>query len=530
METWNLDYWERNGMSVNGWMNTPMIQQSSIPTIQFNSGGTMYLLGIDVGSSSVKASLLDAATGSCAGRAFYPKTEQKIESPQPGFAEQDPQLWYDCARDAVRDAMREAEAQPEEVKAIGIAYQMHGLVCVDKDQNVLRPSIIWCDSRAVPYGQAAFEALGAEKCLGHLMNSPGNFTAAKLAWVKENEPEVYGKIDKIMLPGDWLAMKLTGEARTTASGLSEGIMWDFQNEEPARFLLDQFGFGESVLPEIVPTFGPQGGISKEAADAFGLCEGTPVSYRGGDQPNNALSLNVLNPGEIAATAGTSGVVYGVTDAKKYDPKSRVNTFAHVNHSAADPRLGVLLCINGTGILNAWTKRLLGDISYKEMDGLAESVAIGSDGVTMLPFGNGAERVLGNKNIGAQIAGIDFNRHDRAQICRAVQEGIVFSFMYGMEVMAETGIEIKTIRAGFANMFMSDVFCQTLAGVSGATIELYETDGSLGAARGAGVGAGIYASLEEAFQTLEKRKVIEPGKGDYAAAYANWKKHLETAIK
>jgi xylulokinase len=488
-----------------------------------------YLLGIDVGSSSVKASLLDADTGVCAGSAFYPKTEQKIESPQPGYAEQDPQCWYDCAKDAVREAMSEAKATPADVKAIGIAYQMHGLVCVDANQDVLRPAIIWCDSRAVPYGQAAFEAIGKETCLKHLMNSPGNFTATKLAWVKDNEPDLYAKIDKIMLPGDWLAMKLTGDTRTTASGLSEGILWDFHEEKPAKIVLEHFDFDEKLLPTLVPTFGIQGALSDVAAADFGLAAGTPVSYRGGDQPNNALSLNVLNPGEIAATAGTSGVVYGVTDAKKYDTQSRVNTFAHVNHSAEDPRLGVLLCISGTGILNAWTKRLLGDISYKEMDQLAKSVAIGSDGVLVLPFGNGAERVLNNRNIGAQVAGLDFNRHDRSHLCRAVQEGIVFSFMYGMEVMAETGIELKTIRAGFSNMFMSDVFCETLAGVSGATIELYETDGSLGAARGAGVGSGIYESFEDAFKSLEKRKVITPGTGDYQSAYAEWKKQLEQVL-
>ncbi|WP_372847234.1 FGGY family carbohydrate kinase, partial [Pontiella sp.] len=337
------------------------------------------------------------------------------------------------------------------------------------------------------------------------------------------------RIDQIMLPGDWLAMKLTGAARTTASGLSEDMFWDFQEEMPAGFLLDHFGFRSELLPKIVPTFGDQGQLTAAAAAEFGLAEGTPVSYRGGDQPNNALSLNVLNPGEIAATAGTSGVVYGVTDQKKYDPQSRVNTFAHVNHAASEPRLGVLLCINGAGILNAWTKRLLGDLSYKEMDRLAESVAIGSDGVTVLPFGNGAERVLGNRNVGAQIGGLDFNRHDRSQICRAVQEGIVFSFMYGMEVMAETGIELKTIRAGFANMFMSKIFCDTLAGVSGATIELYETDGALGAARGAGFGAGIFPSLEAAFAQLDLKKRIEPGAGDYQAAYAAWKRRLEQAL-
>jgi len=425
--------------------------------------------------------------------------------------------------------MNQAGATPEDVKAIGIAYQMHGLVCVDVDQNTLRPSIIWCDSRAVAHGQAAYDTLGAEQCLGHLMNSPGNFTAAKLAWVKEKQPEIYAKIDKIMLPGDWLAMKLTGEARTTVPGLSEGMLWDFRNETPAKFLMDHWEFEQSLLPKVVPTFGEQGSVSKAAAEDFGLLEGTPVCYRGGDQPNNALSLNVLKPGEIAATAGTSGVVYGVTDVKKYDPKSRVNTFAHVNHSAVDPRLGVLLCINGTGILNACMKRLLGDIPYAQMDDLAESAGIGSAGLTVLPFGNGAERMLDNANVGEKDNGLDFNRHNRAHLCRAVQEGIVFSFMYGMEIMAEIGIELKTIRAGFTNMFMSDVFCQTLAGVSGVAIELYETDGSLGAARGAGIGAGIYATFEEAFESLQKRKVIEPGEGDYAAAYGAWKQHLKAAL-
>lgn len=489
----------------------------------------MFLLGIDVGSSSVKASLLDAATGRCAGSAFYPETEMKIDAPQPGFAEQDPQSWYDCAKKAVRDAMRQAGAAPQDVKAVGIAYQMHGLVCVDRNQALLRPAIIWCDSRAVPYGQAAFEAIGPEKCLSHLMNSPGNFTASKLAWVKEHEPKIFAQIDKIMLPGDWLAMKLTGDVRTTVSGLSEGILWDFLEERPADFLINHWGFDKNLLAQTVPTFGHQGCLTKEAADAFGLAAGTPVTYRGGDQPNNALSLNVLNPGEIAATAGTSGVVYGVTDQKKYDPLSRVNTFAHVNHSPETPRLGVLLCINGAGILNSWMKRMLGNLSYAGMDALAASVPSGSEGVLVLPFGNGSERVLGNRNMGAQIAGLDFNRHSRAHLCRAVQEGIVFSFMYGMEVMKETGMEIRTIRAGFANMFRSDVFCETLAGVSGATLELYETDGSLGAARGAGYGAGMFQTLEEAFGTLEKKKTVFPQAGNYTEAYSVWSRQLNQIL-
>lgn len=488
-----------------------------------------YLLGIDLGSSSVKAALLDIASGACAGSAFYPKEEQEIMAPHPGYAEQDPDQWYKSTKDAINDAIYEASAKPSDIKAIGIAYQMHGLVCIDENKEVLRPAIIWCDSRAVPYGKDAFEKIGKDFCLSYLMNSPGNFTASKLAWVKDHEPEIYKKIYKIMLPGDWLAMKLTGEIKTTASGLSEGILWDFMKEKHSSELMSHFDFSENLLPSLTPTFGKQGILSKEAAIDLGLAQGIPVSYRAGDQPNNALSLNVLEPGEVAATAGTSGVVYGVTDKKRFDPHSRVNTFVHVTHNENNPRLGVLLCINGTGILNAWTKRLLRDCSYLEMNKLAEAAPCGSDGLIVLPFGNGAERVLENKNIGAQFIGLDLNRHSRAHICRAVQEGIVFSFVYGMEIMTEAGLDLKTIRAGYANMFMSEIFCSTLADISGATIELYDTDGALGAARGAGIGAKIYDSAKNAFEKLEKKKVIEPKKSDIKLFYDEWKKALNKAL-
>ena len=417
--------------------------------------------------------------------------------------------------------------------AIGISYQMHGLVCVDKMQNVLRPAIIWCDSRAVPYGEKAFKELGKDNCLQHLLNSPGNFTASKLAWVKENEPSVYDKIDKIMLPGDYIAMKLSGEIKTTIEGLSEGMMWDFQKKQPAKFLLDYFGFSESVLPEIVPTFSVQSMVSKEAAAELELKEGTPISYRAGDQPNNAVSLNVFNPGEIASTAGTSGVVYGVLGDVNYDPKSRVNTFAHANYTTELNRLGVLLCINGTGILNAWVHRnITSDISYADMNDLAASVPIGSEGVSIIPFGNGAERVLENKEVNCSIQGINFNKHNKAHIVRAAQEGIVFSFCYGMEIMQRMGMDIKKIHAGNANMFLSPLFRNTLAGVSGATIDLYETDGAAGAAKGAGIGCGIYKNHDEAFATLKKLDVITPNEKDrdaYLDAYASWKAELSKHI-
>lgn len=492
-----------------------------------------YLLGFDVGSSSVKASLVNADTGKCVATAFYPEKEAPIMAVKAGWAEQDPQMWWDNAKLSLKKIMADAQVKGDDIKAIGISYQMHGLVCVDKNLQALRPSIIWCDSRAVPYGEKAFRDLGAEQCLGHLLNSPGNFTAAKLAWVKENEPDIYEKIYKVMLPGDYIAMRLSGVANTTVSGLSEGMLWDFKNNRVADFLTKYYGFDESIISDIVPTFSIQSEVSAEAAAETGLKAGTPITYRAGDQPNNALSLNVFNPGEIASTAGTSGVVYGVLGNVNYDKKSRVNTFAHANHTEEQTRLGVLLCINGTGILNAWVHRnITPEVGYAEMNDLAATVPIGSEGVTVIPFGNGAERVLENKEIGCSFNGINFNKHNRAHLVRAAQEGIVFSFCYGMEIMQQMGMDIHKIHAGKANMFLSPLFRDTLAGVSGATIELYDTDGSVGAAKGAGIGAGIYKDNNEAFASLDKLQVIEPDeahRAEYLAAYARWKDILKNNI-
>ncbi|MCR4921312.1 MAG: carbohydrate kinase [Bacteroidaceae bacterium] len=489
-----------------------------------------YLLGFDVGSSSVKASLVDAETGRCVGSAFCPETEAPIKALQAGWAEQAPDDWWSYLKQALSQALAAAHATADEVQAIGISYQMHGLVCVGRDMKPLRDAIIWCDSRAVPFGERAFRALGEEACLGHLLNSPGNFTASKLAWVKENEPQLFERIHKMMLPGDYIALRMTGECQTTVSGLSEGMLWDFRERRPAQFLLDYFGFPADVLPEVVPTFGIQSRLTASAAAELGLRPGTPVCYRAGDQPNNALSLNVLSPGEVAATAGTSGVVYGVLGEVNYDPQSRVNTFAHVNHTDEATRLGVLLCINGTGILNAWMRRnVASDLSYAQMNELAASVPVGSEGVSIVPFGNGAERMLGNRETGASVHGLNFNLHSRAHLLRAAQEGIVFSFCYGMEIMRGMGMDITRIHAGHANMFLSPIFRQTLASASGATIALYDTDGAVGAARGAGIGCGIYSNADEAFASLHCQAIIEPETDrseEYQAAYARWKERVE----
>lgn len=493
----------------------------------------MSLLGYDIGSSSIKASLIDAKTGNCIAKAQYPETEMKINAPQSGWAEQMPETWWDYIVKITKIILAKPGVDAKNIKAIGISYQMHGLVIIDKDKKVLRPSIIWCDSRAVAYGEKAFKEIGEEKCLGELLNSPGNFTASKLKWVKENEPEIYNKTYKMLLPGDYIAMMLTGDCKTTSTGLSEGILWNFKKEDIAEMLLDYYGIDKGLIPERTPVMGILGKVNKMASQLLGLPEGIPVSYRAGDQPNNALSLNVLKPGEVAATAGTSGVVYGVSDKILFDPESRINTFVHVNHTKDDPRYGVLLCINGTGILYSWIKRVLGGrLTYDELNLKAEKAAIGSEGLVFIPFGNGSERMLGNRIVNAGMMNLNFNIHGENELIRSAIEGIAFSFAYGMKILNSVGVQTKTIKAGNANLFLSPVFRQTLANATGSVIELYDTDGATGAAIGAGIGCGIYSSPEEAFKNLHLKGITKPDidhLNKTAGAYDNWIKILEKQL-
>jgi len=501
----------------------------------------MYLIGYDLGSSSIKAALVEAETGATLAIAQSPATEMGMTAHQPGWAEQDPDEWWQHVCAATLQLLENTLIAPAEIKGIGIGYQMHGLVVVDENMKPLRPSIIWCDSRAVPFGNRAFEEMGLEHCLSHLLNSPGNFTAAKLAWVKENEPKLFAKIRYFMLPGDYIALRLTGEAMTTPSGLSEGILWDFVKNDVADSVLDYFGFDKKLVPAVVPTFSLQGKLTPEAAAATGLAEGTPVAYRAGDQPNNALSLNVLQPGEVAATGGTSGVVYGVVDRPAYDQKSRVNGFCHVNHGSTNHqppitnhRIGILLCINGAGSLYRWLRQTVGQgsISYPDMERLVASVPVGADGLRILPFGNGAERMLDNLDPGAQVNGLQLNRHTAAHLYRAGLEGIAFSFVYGVQILKEMGLDISVMRVGNDNLFQSTVFSKTIATLLGCSIDVVQTTGAVGAAKAAGVATGIYPDIETAMASVTVTGRYEPEVdrvGAYRGAYGAWERDLVKAI-
>ena len=491
----------------------------------------MFLLGIDVGTSSIKVSVVDAQTGGTVASAQHPDSEAAIIATQPGWAEQSAEDWWKNVKAAIKKAAATNTFDPKEIRAIGIAYQMHGLVVVDNEQQVLRNSIIWCDSRAVSYGDAAFAAIGEKESLGSLLNSPGNFTASKLAWVKENEPWVFEKVDKVLLPGDFIAMKLTGDVTTSSSALSEGILWDFQKDEVSDKVTSYFRFNKQLFPPVQPLFSTHGVLKKLIADELGLTAGIPVAYKAGDQPNNALSLNVLQPGEVAANAGTSGVIYGVSDQLTYDQQSRVNSFAHVNYSAGKKRIGVLLCINGTGIANRWLRTLMdASKSYAEWNKEAQVIPAGSEGLYFLPFGNGAERMLNNKIVGAHLHGVDFNKHTAAHLYRAGQEGIAFAFRYGLDIMRNTGMQPSIIRAGKTNMFLSEVFTEAFVNATGVPVELYNSDGSVGAALGAGIGADIYKNESEAFIHLKPLQLITPSKAAiYNTLYEGWKKMLEKQL-
>ncbi len=494
----------------------------------------MFLLGYDIGSSSIKVALVNGDTNQVIKQTQYPEVEMEIHSSQRGWAEQQPEDWWNYLIAATKKLLTHSAVDPQLIKAIGLSYQMHGLVLLDKNKKVLRPSIIWCDSRAVPQGERALELLGKEYCYGALGNAPGNFTASKLIWVKENEPEIYDRIDQIMLPGDYIAMKMTGTSLTTPTGLSEGIFWDFRTSSLSQKLLSDLEINRALFPTVVDSFSKQGYLSSKAATTLGLSTSTSVGYRAGDQPNNALSLGVLNPGQIAGTGGTSGVIYGVHDQLTADRSDRTNTFAHVNYTSQHPNVGVLLCINGAGSMYRWINQQIAGsaVDYSEMENALQKIPIGSEGISVFPFGNGAERLFGNRDLGAQIMGIQLNRHHRSHIYRAGLEGIAFSFYYGIEAMKEMGMPLQQMRVGNDNLFQSKVFSQTISNLIEGPIEMVQTTGAIGASRAAGYTVGQFSSLEEAFSGDPLVKKFEPDAdlSLHQEAYKNWKNVLDNTLK
>ncbi len=491
----------------------------------------MYYLGIDLGSSSIKVALVKSDTGEEVTVVQEPEEEMSMYAEYSGWAEQDPEIWWNHVCKGIQRIKTTQNIDAKDIIGVGIAYQMHGLVVVDKEGNPLRKSIIWCDSRAVDIGSKAYHDIGETKCDGHLLNSPANFTASKLAWVKRNEPDVFAKVDKFMLPGDYIAFRLSNTINSTVSGLSEGVFWDFKTDTISQDVLAYYDIPEAIVPELVPTFGTQSTVSTLGAQQSGLAEGTPILYRAGDQPNNALALNVFNVGEIAATGGTSGVVYAITDNLSVKETARVNNFAHVNYGENNQKnIGKLLCVNGAGIQYRWLLNNLSVSSYDEMNTLADTVEIGANGVQIIPFGNGAERMLDNKEVGTRILNLNLNRHSKAHLCRAALEGIAFAFVYGIEIMKSDGIKATVMKAGNDNLFRSALFSNAIATLTGQDIEIYNTTGAIGAARACAIPEKGYDTFSS-FMEHDYIKTYHPTehKTDYQKAYEKWKHELESII-
>jgi xylulokinase len=492
----------------------------------------MYHLGIDIGSSSIKAALVEISSGKSIGVVQQPDEEMGMFAQKNGWAEQNPNNWWFHVCNAIKDLKTKFNVNRSQIKGIGISYQMHGLVIIDRNGEPLRKSIIWCDSRAVSIGRKAYTEIGEELCNANLLNSPANFTASKLKWVQENEPDIYKRIYKFMLPGDFIAYKFSNEINTTISGLSEGIFWDFKNNSLADFLFNYYNIDKSLVPDIVDTFSLQSKVSKKGELESGVQEGTPIYYRAGDQPNNALSLNVFKDGEVAATGGTSGVMYAVTKNLSGKESTRVNNFAHVNYRQSNQLVGKLLNINGAGIQYRWLLNNLSVSSYEEMNNLASEIPIGSQDLCLIPFGNGAERMLNNEQIGTRILNLNLNTHHKAHLCRAALEGIAFSFVYGMEILKSDGIEPNVIRAGNDNLFRSEIFANTVATLIEQEIEIYNTTGAVGAARAVSLHKGDFETFGKLIMNNDHVMTFMPlkNKEPYKRAYNNWKKELELILK
>ncbi|WP_339655368.1 FGGY-family carbohydrate kinase, partial [uncultured Salegentibacter sp.] len=347
-------------------------------------------------------------------------------------------------------------------------------------------------------------------------------------------PENFKKASIMMLPGDYIAAKLSETPQISTSGLSEAALWDFSKGKLATEVLDKMGLSEDFIPEIVPSFGDQATVSSAIANELGLDPDTKINYRAGDQPNNAFSLNALKPGDIATTAGTSAVMYAVSAENTFDPESRVNTFLHVNNTEKAKHNGVLLCINGSGILYQWLRKIISVgreelIPYEKLNEEAAKVEPGSKGLRFYPFGNGVERIFSNKEVNSGIENLNYNIHQPAHLIRSACEGIVFAMNYGFEVMQSIGVEGKVVRAGKDNLFLSPVFREIFVNTTQTTLELYNTSGAEGAARGAAVGYGFYKEFDDAFTSLKCLERMEPDpklSKQYQEIYQEWKQNIK----
>ncbi|MFL6335582.1 MAG: xylulokinase [Pyrinomonadaceae bacterium] len=457
----------------------------------------MKLLGIDVGTGGSRALVVDES-----GRVVASATveHEPFASPRTGWAEQDARDWWRASEAAVREVLQADGVSAEEIACVGLTGQMHGAVLLDERDEPLRPSIIWCDVRTHEQCRALTEQVGAERLI-QLVSNPAleGFTLPKMLWVREREPEVWGRVRSVLLPKDYVRLRLTGEKATDVADASGTLLFDVTHRKWSDEMLELAGLDRSLLPRAFESSEITGRVSAEGAKATGLLEGTPVVAGAGDQAAGAVGMGIVRPGAVSATIGTSGVVFAATDRPALDPKGRVHTFCH----AVPERWHVLGVSQGAGLSLRWFRDQFGAGAddgrdpYERLGEEADTVPPGADGVLWAPYLMGERTPHLDPHARAALVGLNAS-HRRAHVVRAILEGVAFSLRDTFTIFEEMGVPVESIRLGGGGA-RSRVWRQIQADVYGREVELVEADegAAYGAALLAGVGGGAWTSVDDA---------------------------------
>jgi xylulokinase len=480
----------------------------------------MKLLGIDTGTSGTRAVLLDAA-----GRVASSATAEHapISSLRPGWAEQDPHGWWNAACRAIPECLARAGVSPGEIDGIGLTGQMHGLVLLGSDSEVLRPSIIWCDQRTEAECRAITEKVGAQRLI-ELTANPAvtGFTLPKIWWVQKNEPELWGRVRTILLPKDYVRFRLTGARAIDVADASGTLLLDVVNRRWSAPMMEISKLSEDLLPRVFESQEVASHISEEGARATGLRAGIPVVAGAGDQAAGAVGMGIVRPGAVSATIGTSGVVFAATASPLLDPKGRIHTFCH----AVPKRWHVMGVTQAAGFSLRWFRdqfgiasSYAGDFARDAYDSLmdeAGAVPGGADGLLWAPYLMGERTPHLDPHARGALVGLTAT-HTRAHVVRAILEGVAFSLRDTLAIFSELKLPIESIRLGGGGA-RGTVWRQVQADVYGMPVDLVEAEEgpAYGAALLAGVGVGAWPSVESACEAAVRvAKRIEPDKKDSA---------------
>lgn len=463
----------------------------------------MKFLGIDVGTGGSRAVVIDD-NGKVLATAIA--VHEDFISPEIGWAEQNPEDWWRACVLAIREVLQTVNA--EEIAAIGFSGQMHGSVFLDDSDKVIRPALLWCDQRTEKQCREITEKIGAEKLIT-LVSNPAvtGFTLPKILWLRENEPQNFKKVKSILLPKDYIRLKLSGDKASDVADSSGTLLFDVPNRKWSDEMLSAFEIDEKLLPKVYESIEVTGKISKTAADVTGLKVGTLLVAGAGDNAAGAIGMGITEKGKTSSTIGTSGVIFAVTDAPKLDLKGRIHTLCHAIPNRWH-NTGVTLA---AGLSFKWFRENFGDGKlYDELVNEAEKVSSGSDGAIWLPYLMGERSPHLDPNARAAFVGLTAS-HTKAHLTRAVLEGVAFSLRDSLEIFKESGAEISSVRLGGGGA-KSKLWRQIQADVYNKSVEIIEADegAAFGAAILAGVGAGAWKTVDEACEkTIHVTEKIEP---------------------